>query len=92
MALESHKNATIIVLRSADTVGLQLRRHNNKLYKNRSLKQYKMCFFSHRVVNSWNLLPQKVVYAPSLEVFKNRLDKFMDSKSWAIKADCLLGP
>jgi len=38
-----------------------------------------MCFFSQTVVNSWNLLPQEVADAPSLEVFKNRLDKFMDS-------------
>ena len=36
-----------------------------------------MCFLSQRVVNSWNLLPQEVVDAQSLEVFKNRLDKFM---------------
>ena len=38
-------------------------------------------------------LPQ--LDASSLEVFKNRLDKFKDSNelaSWAIKADCLLSP
>ena len=29
-----------------------------------------MCFFSQRVVNCWNLLPQEVVDAPSLEVFQ----------------------
>jgi len=44
---------------------------------------------SQRVVNFWNLLSQEVVDAPSLEVFKNRLDKFMDSnqlgnKSWLL--------
>jgi len=41
-----------------------------------------MCFFSQRVVNCWNLfilLPQEVVDAPSMEVFKNELDKLMDS-------------
>ena len=34
----------------ADTAQL-IRGHNYKLYKNRSLKQCRMCFFSHRVVN-----------------------------------------
>jgi len=58
----------------ADTV--HLRGHNYKLYKNRSQKQCRICFISQRVVNCWNLLPQDVVDLPSLEVFKNRLDKF----------------
>ena len=58
----------------ADTV--HLRGHNYKLYKNRSQKQCRICFISQRVVNCWNLLPQEVVDLPSLEVFKNRLDKF----------------
>jgi len=71
----------------ADTV--QLRGHNYKLYKNRSLKQCRMCFFSQRVMNSWNMLPQQVIDAPSLEVFKNRLENFIDSnelgnKSWLL--------
>ena len=62
----------------ADTI--QLRGHNYKLYKNRSLKQCRMCFFSQRVVNCWNLLPLEVVEAQSLEVFQNRLDKYMDNE------------
>jgi len=68
----------------ADSV--QLRGHNYNLYKNRSLKQCRMCFFSHRVVNCWNLLPQEVADAPSLEIFKNRLDKFMDSNELGNKS------
>ena len=68
----------------ADTV--QLRGHNYKLYKNRSLKRCRTCFFSQRVVNCWNLLPQEVVEASSLEIFKNRLDKFMDSNELGNKS------
>jgi len=33
-------------------------------------------FFSQRVVNVWNSLPQVVVDADSVNSFKNRLDKF----------------
>jgi len=71
----------------ADTV--QLRGHNYKLYKNRSLKQCRICFFNQRVVNCWNLLPQEVVDAP---YFQEDWTNSWTATSWAIKADCLLIP
>jgi len=37
-------------------------------------------------VNCWNLLPQEVVDAPSLEIFKNRLDKLIDSNELGNKS------
>ena len=48
--------------------------HNLKL-KKVSFKTNKFKhFFTNRVVNLWNSLPEEVVYASSLNVFKNRLD------------------
>jgi len=32
-------------------------------------------FFSLRIVNEWNKLPQDVVEAPLINTFKNRLDR-----------------
>ena len=37
-------------------------------------------FFTQRVVNLWNSLPSEAVEATSLNVFKARIDKFLNSK------------
>jgi ribonucleases P/MRP protein subunit RPP40 len=52
------------------------RGHNCRLIKKRSKLDIRKYFFSQRVVNSWNVLPQEVVDATSVNAFKNRLDKF----------------
>ena len=50
-----------------------LRGHSLKIRKDSNLDIRKH-FFSQRVVNAWNKLPQHVVDAPSINSFKNRLD------------------
>ena len=51
------------------------RGHMYKFAKYRSRLNVRASFFSQRVVNDWNKLPDDVVSADSVNAFKNRLDK-----------------
>ena len=52
------------------------RGHSMKLVKKRSNTDLRKHFFSQRVVNPWNHLPQDVIDADSINCLKNRLDRF----------------
>jgi len=56
-----------------------LRGHSMKLFKKRSTTTARRNFFSQRVVDDWNGLPEEVVGATSVDSFKRRLDKYMNS-------------
>ena len=49
-----------------------------KVYKPRLKKSIlqRVNFFSIRVVNAWNALPEEVISASTVNSFKNRLDHF----------------
>ena len=47
-----------------------------RLQKNRTRYDLHKYFFTNRVVNMWNILPDSVVHAESIDIFKKRLDKF----------------
>ena len=52
------------------------RGHSFKLFKRSCLTNTrKKTIFSFRVVDKWNSLPNEIVTAPSINSFKNRLDK-----------------
>jgi len=55
--------------------GMERRRHTWASYKPRANTKSRRCFFALRVINAWNALSMKVVYAHSGDVFKVRLDK-----------------
>jgi hypothetical protein len=53
----------------------KVRGHSLKLIKNRSRLNLRKNFFSQRVINDWNKLPEEVISAQSVDVFKKRIDE-----------------
>jgi len=51
-----------------------------RLQKNRTKYDLRKFFFTNRVVNMWNSLPNSVVHAKSTDIFKKRLDKFRSNQ------------
>jgi len=69
-----------------NTRNLRVRGHKYKMYKSYVNKTCRKNFFSHRVINDWNRLPNKVVDASTLAAFKNRLDQYMNRKDLGNKS------
>ena len=53
----------------------RLRGHGLKLKKQNYKTNTRQLFLPNRVFNVWNSLPSDVITAPSVNSFKNRLDK-----------------
>ena len=63
------------LLTKSNTTKSVTRSHSLKLSKPRvNTTTYKI-FFTNRIINPWNELPEDVVSAKSLNCFKNKLDK-----------------
>ena len=54
----------------------KVRGHTYKIVKNSFCLDVRKNFFSNRVVDAWNELPQYVVDAETVNSFKARLDKY----------------
>ena len=84
------------ILRSGDVSDLKrmfafndrkTRGHSLKLKKGNVNTLHRQNFFSQRVINEWNALPEIVVTCLSMHVFKKKLDKYYREKGIIYKID-----
>ena len=73
--LNGQYNSAPILHLDTRTHGTTTRGHQLKLEKGRSRIDVRKHFFTQRVVNLWKALPVNFVSAPTVNAFKNRLDK-----------------
>ena len=69
----------LLNLKSASSVRILPRNNQFALFQEQSNKNIRKNFFTNRVTTLWNSLPNEVVLAPSLNIFKNRLDAHWNS-------------
>ncbi len=58
------------------------RGHQHKLYKNRWESALRGHFFTNRVVNLWNELPEEITASETVNKFKQGLDNFWSDRQW----------
>ena len=56
-----------------------LRKAKARLLRERCTSRARENFFTNRVVTTWNVLPDQIVNANSINGFKNKLDQFRSS-------------
>ena len=61
------------------------RSHSFKLTKPRVDTKKYQDFFTNRVIDNWNKLPEAIVSAESLNVFKNRIDRHFSEHTYATR-------
>jgi len=67
-------------LKLANSNTYNLRGHTLKLEKMRCATNLRLHSFPLRITTTWNSLPDTVITAPSVNSFKNRLDKYWSSQ------------
>ena len=68
---------TLVKTAEESEVRHSTRKNTKKIVQLRANTELRRNFFSiRRVAKVWNRLPEKIVMAPSLNSFKNRLDKY----------------
>ena len=58
------------------------RGHNFTLVKKQSRLDVRKFSFSQRTINVWNKLSEECVHASSVNMFKNRIDKYLDKAGY----------
>ena len=64
------------------------RGHSFKLHRRRFRLNVRANVFSNRVINVWNDLPDNIVNAPSVNAFKNRLNKHWHGHPYKFEPAC----
>ena len=62
------------------------RGHNYTLLKKQSRLDVRKYSFSKRTINVWNNLSTDCVHASSVNIFKNKIDKYLRQVSLSIRA------
>ena len=62
------------------------RGHHQRVRRQRAHKAARAKSFSQRTIKSWNSLPKSVIDAPSVDAFKNRLDKAWEENWYKTEA------
>ena len=62
--------------------GTGLRGHSLKLYKEQARLDVRKYFFSQRVVDTWNALPETVIGCTNVNNFKNKLDLYLNDRGY----------
>ena len=52
------------------------RGHCKMLYQHRSNKDIRKNFFTNRIINTWNSLPENVIIGKDTKFFEHRLDNY----------------
>ena len=57
--------------------GIRTRGRKAALVKEQCRLDMRKCSYSHRVINEWNKLPNDCVNASSVNMFQNRIDRYL---------------
>ena len=76
--------SSLLTPQSANSI---TRSNGYKLFKKRANKKSYQSFFTNRITNLWNSLPDDIVRAKTLNRFKNQLDKHLKDKMYQIDID-----
>lgn len=68
-----------------DECTINTRGHSMKLRKPSCNLSTRLKFFTYRVVDEWNKLPEEIVTAPTINSFKNRLDKLWRNYAYSLE-------
>jgi len=69
--------------------GIQIRGHSLKLQKRECHLSVRANVLGFRIVNFWNSLPEDIVTAPSVNIFKGRFDKKYAYLQYCTDIDCI---